>query len=117
MHLSTLEKAIVARFLADREFKPDLLGVDVDGLEVIRREFTGVGFMTELRKCDALKLFGNSVSLRWGRVGARIGRPSVDTGYLLYVEDGYLAAIEGYTYGGDPWPADTDHVELYELTA
>ena len=61
-----------------------------------------------------MKLFNDGVSLRWGKIGARLNVAKIETGYLVYVDDGYLTAVEGYTYG-DEWPNQIDRMELYEL--
>jgi hypothetical protein len=37
-----------------------------------------------------------------------------ETGYLVYIDDGYVTSVEGYTYG-DEWPDQIEQVELYEL--
>jgi hypothetical protein len=87
--------------------------LDFDAVTVSAREFTGVGFLTELARSKELKLFDGGVSLRWGKVGARLNT-SVETGYLLYIDDGYLTAMEGYTYG-DEWPARITEMEFYAL--
>jgi hypothetical protein len=49
-----------------------------------------------------------------GRVGAWLNVSRVETGYIVYVDGGYLTAMEGYTYGED-WPAEVEQVELYDL--
>jgi len=63
----------------------------------------GTGFITEYKRTEELKLFGNGVCLRWGNVGARLNKEKLKTGYLVYVEDGYVTAVEGQE--GDKNPA------------
>ena len=115
MKATELEKAVIKSMLADRELKPLRPTVNFDAVKVSDREFTGAGFLTEFEQSQELKLFEAGVSLRWGKVGARLNASRIETAYLVYVDDGYLTSVEGYTYG-DEWPGSIDCVELYELT-
>jgi hypothetical protein len=47
-------------------------------------------------------------------VKARLNASKLETGYVVYVDNGYLTTIEGYTYGDD-WPESIGSFELYEL--
>jgi hypothetical protein len=40
----------------------------------------------------------------------------LETGYLIYIDDGFVTTVEGYTYG-DEWPHQIEQIELYELNA
>jgi hypothetical protein len=42
---------------------------------------------------------GDGVSLRWTKAGARLGPSRIETGYVIYIDDGYIVAIEGHAYG------------------
>jgi hypothetical protein len=114
MKVSPIERAVIEAMLADRDLKPVLLTVDFDAVTVIDREFSGVGFLTECERSDVLKLFGNDVFLRWGNVGARLNASKLETGYIVYVDNGYVTGVEGFTYG-EPWPDVVKEFELYEL--
>jgi hypothetical protein len=115
MKATELEKAVIERMLADRELRPIRSTVDFEKVTVSDREFTGAGFLTEFERSQELKLFDDGVSLRWGQVGARLNASKIETAYLVYIDDGYLTGVEGYTYG-DEWPNQIDRMELYELT-
>lgn len=100
--------------LADRELKPTKYTVNFEAIELSNRAFTGAGFLTEFERSEELELFDAGVSLRWGKIGARLNTPRVETGYLVYVDNGYLTTVEGYTYGHE-WPDKVEHFELYDL--
>jgi hypothetical protein len=114
MKASNLEKVIITRFLEDPAVKPVKRSIDFESVDVVGREFTGVGFVTDFRRAEEMRLFGDDSSMRWGRVGAWLNVSRVETGYIVYVDGGYLTAMEGYTYGED-WPAEVEQVELYDL--
>lgn len=114
MKATKLEIAVMARLLADTTIPLIRRSIDFEEIDVTTREVTGIGFFAELAPSENLKLFADGTSIRWGRVGARLNRPPVDTGYLLYVEDGYLTMVEGYTYGTE-WPTEIAEIELHAL--
>ena len=115
LKVTELERLVIERLVMapGRE----LLGarLNFDAIVVVERTFTGIGFITELKRSEELQLFGSGVSFRWGRVGARLNGAKMETGYLIYIDAGYLTTIDGYTYG-DEWPALIDESELYTLT-
>lgn len=114
MKATELEKLVIGRMLADSELQPVKQTVNFDAVEAVDRELTGAGFLTEFGRSEEMKLFDTGVSLRWGKVGARLNSSKVETGYLVYVDDGYVTTIEGYTYG-EEWPDKVEEIELYEL--
>lgn len=114
MKLTKLEQEVIGRVLADPALQPVKPAVDFEKVIVKDREFTGTGFFTEFEPSQELKLFDSGVSMRWGKVGAKLNASKLDTGYLVYVDDGYVTTIEGYTYGED-WPHEVEELELYEL--
>ena len=58
-----------------------------------------------------LKVESDDSSYKWGKLGAKLNG-TIDTGYLIYVDCGYLHALEGYTYA-EEWPEDISEIETY----
>jgi len=114
MNITKLEQAVVAWLLRDPKLHPLRGDGNLEKINVVARDFTGVGFLTHLEPSEETKLFEDGINLRWGQVGARLNTPRVETAYVVYVDDGYVKTIEGYTYGDD-WPDPIDSFELYEL--
>src|SRR5690348_10904986 len=79
MKLTELERAVIERMLIDRKLSPTRSDIELDSIEVSSRDFSGVGFLTELVPSEQLKVFGSDVSLRWGDVGARLNAAKVET--------------------------------------
>ena len=115
MKITQLEVEIIRRFLADRDLDLSKRTVVAGEVNVLDRSFSGIGFMTEFEKTNAMRVFEDSRSLRWGKVGARLNANRVETGYLVYVDDGYVTALEGYTYGGLEWPSKVNEIECYDF--
>jgi len=116
MKVNQLEMKVMNRFLKDPTL-PILAKsqIDFDRVNVTDRDYTGAGFFTEFERSEALRLFAEGTSMRGGRVGARLNSDRRETGYLFYVDDGYLTTLEGYTYGGDEWPKEITEIEIYDI--
>ena len=90
-----------------------LLEGDGPTLEVLRyqfavakrrpREMTGVGFFLEFDVPEEAPRLPGNVSLRFGDVIAEIEGIQHGAGFLVFVDDGVLTMLEGYTYD-EPWP-------------
>jgi len=115
MQPNSLEKSVVEKLLADTSVKPTRASVRWNAVSVKSRSMTGAGFLTEFEPSPELKAFADEVSLRWGKVGARLNVARTESGYLVYVDGGLISAVEGYTYG-EEWPNEVDSIEWYELT-
>src|SRR5256885_15953729 len=71
---------------------------------VRERELTGVGFFTSFKvPPNASRAPVPSNFAPFGDVGADIEGLRHGAGFLLFLKDGYLDMLEGYTYG-EPWP-------------
>ena|SRR5438105_10652676 len=71
---------------------------------VSERELTGTGFMTRLTLPRAVpRAPVKPGMIRFGDVEAQIEGLQYGAGFLVYVRDGFLAAVEGYSYE-EPWP-------------
>ena len=111
MILNKLEKTLIKQFLKRKAVRLQNEESFISDLSVECRDFTGVGFVVNLSKSERLKVGDTGESYRWGDLGAKLNS-SLDTGYLFYVENGYLASIEGYTYAED-WPDNISEIEVY----
>jgi hypothetical protein len=83
-------------------------------LEVAKRrppEYTGVGFFIHFDvPQEATRLPGNP-TIRFGDVIAEIEGLQHGAGFVLFIDNGVLAMLEGYTYD-EPWP---EKVSTYKL--
>lgn len=73
----------------------------VSQVAVEQREFTGVGFFTQLKVSEiATSLRG---SARISDVSAELPGLRQGAGFVIFVDDGKLSSIEGFAYD-EPWP-------------
>jgi len=79
---------------------------------ILERRMTGVGFYTNFSVAPAaLPVFKNP-SFEIGDVTAQIEGVQHSAGFLLFVRDGFLSFLEGFTYD-EPW---LEQIAKYELT-
>ena len=112
MELEPLELAVLRMLLDGRHPVLSALRAQLNGLSVIRRERTGSGFFTTLSPdVNANPARISTDKLRFGDVQATIEGLARGAGFLLFVDNGLLKVLEGYSYE-EPWP---ERVELFQL--
>jgi hypothetical protein len=103
--LTTIEKQVLEMLLHGQDEVLAILRQQAQRLEVSSREMTGVGFYTEfLVSSDVPRVPGN-LTFKLGDVNGAADNVSHGLGFLLYVKEGVLSMLEGYTYD-EPWPDD-----------
>jgi len=109
--LTTLEGAVIRKLLDGDDETLAILRTQAEALKVLDREFTGVGFYTKISAPPELERT-NKRSLVFGDVEAEIPELENGAGFLLYVENGLLHMLEGYTYGSERWPEQVTSFKL-----
>jgi hypothetical protein len=107
---SLLELAVLDRMLRsvdDRRLVIDPLRYE--GL-VTMRSVGGNGFMTRLRTDEALRVT-RIVDDHWGDLDATINAGGILAGFVVFIREGHVAAVEGHSYGQE-WP---DRIESFEI--
>lgn len=101
--LSRFENAILQKLLeGDLPFFVNLREQLVECI-VNDREHTGVGFFTSLSVPDHLPRI-RGLDVTFGDVVCEFPETRTEVGFLLYIKDGVLDMLEGYTYD-EPWPS------------
>jgi hypothetical protein len=99
--LTALELAVLTKLLDGDHPVLTQLRKQIPQLSVVSREFSGVGFFTDvsvLTRHDAVP-----ESLTFGDVEATIEGLRNGAGFVLFVRAGAISMLEGYTYD-EPWP-------------
>lgn len=101
-----IERAVLEKLLAGDAPRLVALQRQLAVCTVAAREWTGVGFYTALHVPAAVaRVAGRDVT--FGDVVGDIPGVVHGVGFLLYIKNGVLDTLEGYTYD-EPWPAVTD---------
>ena len=76
---------------------------------VSSREHSGVGFFTNFEVPAELRLSFNTLHLEG--VEATIAGLQYGAGFVVFISDGVIDCLEGFTYGED-WPAEVTEFTL-----
>jgi hypothetical protein len=110
--LTPLEQAVMKNVLDGDHPILTALRKQLENATISSREFSGVGFFTRFSYPKTVQPLSLPVkNLEFGDVGAEIRGIQHGAGFLLFVRDGFLQTLEGYTYD-EPWPKDTDTFKL-----
>lgn len=111
--LTTFEAGLMEMLLAGDNPVLQTLRCQLRGSRVKSRELTGCGFFTYfgVDRSAAMAVSGHP-SLRISDVDAVIPGLEHGAGFVLFVEDGYLDNLEGYSYD-ELWP--TEDITAFKL--
>jgi hypothetical protein len=110
--LTPLERSVLDAALAGPGRTLESLRHQLENCRVRGREFTGVGFYTDLTPDDSKRVHEiREADLRITDVWADIESLEHGAGFLLFVKDGLLQMLEGFTYD-EPWP---DEVKTFSV--
>ena len=111
--LTELERRVLYLLLAGEDPVLNVLRRQLLQCRATRREMTGVGFFTDLHVPHATPRLQNRSRLVFGDVQAHMAGLAHGAGFLVFVEQGALTMLEGYTNGDEKWP---DRVEDLRIT-
>jgi len=112
MYPTALELAVLEKLLQGNHPILSALRAQLQGLLVKEREYSGVGFFSELAVlAGALPAAVPLETISFGDVIAIVDGVDNDIGFLLTIKHGLLHDLEGYTFN-DPWPDDIIEFEI-----
>ena len=103
--LTSLERAVFEKLLAGDSPILATLRRQVESAVVAKREMTGVGFFTTVSVLDPSIRLPDHRSLTIGDVFAEIDGLKNGAGFVLFVKDGGIHMLEGFSYD-EPWPKE-----------
>lgn len=102
--LTAFEYAVLEKLLFGDDPVLQTLKIQFECVSVCDRELTGAGFFLYLSVSDeAPRIIDSKVSFNFGDVFADIEDLKYGAGFVLFVKDGVLDMLEGYSYD-EPWP-------------
>ena len=114
---NALEKGVLAKLFDGDHPALKLLHQQAECAMVVSRKVTGAGFFTLFEVPEGLRLEGvASAKIRFGDVNAVVVGLQHGAGFLVYVDDGKLKMLEGYTYD-ETWPGRVEAFELHYADA
>ena len=77
------------------------------------RKFTGVGFFTNFYLPEGAPVNRNLNDMTLGGVGAELPNLKHGVGFLLFIREGVIQMLEGFTYD-ERWPENIEHFKLFK---
>lgn len=109
--LTRLERDVIAAFVSRSDPAMDGLRGQLDVCRIKARRFTGVGFFTDIVVPQRLAVAEIGRRVLSG-MNAELDGLQYGAGFLLFIEDGMLDMLEGFTYGDASWP---NRIERYTI--
>jgi hypothetical protein len=109
--LNPLEIHILSKLLLGDDFVLEILRNQFRHILVRSRENTGVGFFTNFSVPPEIERIPNRRSLHLSDVNATASNVAHGIGFVLFVCDGALEMLEGFTYD-EPWPLEISDLRL-----
>ena len=109
-YLTDFERDVIEKLLDGEHPVLKELRKQLELCSVRKREMTGVGFYLRLDVPEKSSCMP-SVDLKLGDVDAEIAELKHGAGFVLYIKDGRLDMLEGYSYD-EPWP---NNISKYTL--
>lgn len=110
--LNSLEKSVLEKLLAGKSEMYQILQKQLYALRVKERKMTGVGFFTRFSFPDDVRKLPGRETFDIGDVSAELQNLKHGAGFVLFIDDGLINMLEGFTYD-EPWPHDISNFHLY----
>ena len=110
--LGKLEKAVLAKLLDGDHPILAALRFQAENGKLVSQELTGVGFFCNFAIPPEIPPLPSRMNFELGDVHADIPGLKYKVGFILFVRDGYMNMLEGYTNGDDRWPDSVDSFDL-----
>lgn len=110
--LNDLEAAVLDKLLEADLPALGRLRMQRQRMHVTKREYTGVGFFTEFGHPNDVIRLATSRSIRFGDVLADIEGLEHGAGFVLFIDNGLITMLEGYTNANEEWPREPGSFEL-----
>lgn len=110
-HPTEFERAVLDKLLAGEHPVLAALRLQAATVLVDNREFSGVGFFCTFRVSVNVPQGALEADFHFGDVIAEFEGLEFGAGFVLFVRDGHIAMLEGYTFG-EPWPESVTEFKL-----
>ncbi len=111
--LSVLEKDVMLHLLTGENETLSVLRKQFAAAVVKSKEYSGAGFFIYFTIPQDAPLLSSEQSFNIGDVAARIDSLKNGAGFILFIKNGVITRLEGYTFGEEIWPRSVEHYELY----
>ena len=108
------EREVMKAIIAENPEISELLEKQYRSAKVVSREFTGVGFFIGFDVTDKNSRLPEYPNNALGRVQAKFKELEYGVGFVLFIREGFIVTLEGFTYD-EPWPENIEGYVLEEV--
>jgi len=113
MQLNSLEQTILQMLLAGDDTVLALLRTQREAATIVSRKMTGVGFFIHFAVPESIERT-TPQHFVIGDVSGSLSSLANGAGFLLFIKNGVLSCLEGYTYN-EGWPSEPRLTEVYYI--
>jgi hypothetical protein len=113
LRVNALERAVIRASAARLGPSGEALEKQLEAVNVVSRNHSGVGFVTRLRIADGVSRLPPGAAAELRPVQARHPELNEPAEFLVQMKDGYLASIEAFCHEGT-WPLDDSRFSMSE---
>jgi hypothetical protein len=113
-HLTPIESAVVDKLLQMHSAFANTVREQLSHATVAKRDFSGVGFFTHFALPADAPVRRDLGNAELNGVGAEIPGVEGGAGFILFIRDGVISFLEGYTYGDTKWPETITKFGVHE---
>jgi hypothetical protein len=110
-NLNKLEKQVIEMLLAGDDPVLIALRKQIQSTKLKERKLTGVGFFLDFEMSVDVPVIPGVANFEIGDVSCQVPGLEHGLGFLLFVRNGRLKCLEGYTYD-EPWPTELETFTL-----
>jgi hypothetical protein len=111
---ASLEKAVIDMLLDKSDATCAVIREQLSYATVTKRELTDVGFFTNFAVAVDAPVKRDLPNMTLGNVGAELLGLKHGAGFLLFIRNGAITMLEGYTYD-EKWPEAVDGFKLFRM--
>ena len=108
------EKRMLEKILAGGDEVLEILREQYKGAVVTERWFSGVGFFSTFQVNEKTPKLSNHCSIQLTDFHARCDELAHGMGFVLFIRDGIIATLEGFTFD-EKWPEHLTNLRLCYL--
>ena len=112
MNHEDFERKLIEMLLAGNDEVLVKLRKQYELATITSREFSDVGFFTSFSVQNGEEYYIKDKTFHIGDVNGDIDGIEGAVGFILYIKDGVLSMLEGYTNVIDKWPKSSDEIIL-----
>jgi len=109
------ETNVIKQIITEDSTIAEKLLLQYKSAKVIKREFTGVGFYTDFEIQDKSTVILTDFNSELGSLHVTLPELKYGIGFVLFIRNGFISLLEGYTYGEEQWPDNITEYTFYKV--